>query len=120
MSTPNHSPSAPNLAKLSLGTAPDSWGVWFPRDDHQVGWEQYLDEVARAGYLYTELGPQGFLPQDPAQLRDELAPVPSSESWWDVPVSQVSELDSTQNAYKAYEEHKSRQRPYLTPSEGKQ
>jgi len=69
----NYSPSSPSLAKLSLGTAPDSWGVWFPRDDHQVGWEQYLDEVARAGYLYTELGPQGFLPQDPGQLRDELA-----------------------------------------------
>jgi len=69
----HHSPSSPSLAKLSLGTAPDSWGVWFPRDDHQVGWEQYLDEVARAGYLYTELGPQGFLPQDPGQLRDELA-----------------------------------------------
>jgi 3D-(3,5/4)-trihydroxycyclohexane-1,2-dione acylhydrolase (decyclizing) len=48
---------------------------------------------------------------------DPLAPVPSSESWWDVPVSQVSELDSTQNAYKAYEEHKSRQRPYLAPAE---
>ena len=62
-----------DLARLSLGTAPDSWGVWFPRDDHQVGWEQYLDEVALAGYLYTELGPQGFLPQDPGQLRDELA-----------------------------------------------
>ena len=40
---PNYSPSSPSLAKLSLGTAPDSWGVWFPRDDHQVGWEQYLD-----------------------------------------------------------------------------
>jgi 3D-(3,5/4)-trihydroxycyclohexane-1,2-dione acylhydrolase (decyclizing) len=49
---------------------------------------------------------------------DPLAPVPSSESWWDVPVSQVSELDSTQNAYKTYEEHKSRQRPYLAPAEG--
>jgi 3D-(3,5/4)-trihydroxycyclohexane-1,2-dione acylhydrolase (decyclizing) len=49
---------------------------------------------------------------------DPLAPVPSSESWWDVPVSQVSELDSTQNAYKAYEGHKANQRPYLTPSEG--
>src|SRR5215213_7705508 len=73
MTAPNHSPSAPNLAKLSLGTAPDSWGVWFAQDDHQVGWEQYLDEVTLAGYLYTELGPQGFLPQDPAQLRDELA-----------------------------------------------
>jgi inosose dehydratase len=61
------------LTKLRLGTAPDSWGVWFPSDPHQVGWQQYLDEVAKAGYLYTELGPQGFLPQDPAQLNDELA-----------------------------------------------
>jgi 3D-(3,5/4)-trihydroxycyclohexane-1,2-dione acylhydrolase (decyclizing) len=49
---------------------------------------------------------------------DPLAPVPSSESWWDVPVSQVSELDSTRAASKAYEEHKTRQRPYLTPGEG--
>ena len=73
MPVPHHSPSSPALARLSLGTAPDSWGVWFPEDDHQVGWRQYLDEVAAAGYLYTELGPQGFLPQDPAQLRDELA-----------------------------------------------
>jgi inosose dehydratase len=57
---------------LTLGTAPDSWGVWFPADPHQVTWQQYLDEVARAGYIWTELGPQGFLPQDPARLRDEL------------------------------------------------
>jgi inosose dehydratase len=62
-----------DLSQLRLGTAPDSWGVWFPQDAHQVGWQQYLDEVAQAGYTYTELGPQGFLPQDPAQLRDELA-----------------------------------------------
>ena len=48
---------------------------------------------------------------------DPLAPVPSSESWWDVPVSQVSDLDSTQAAYKTYEGHKARQRPYLTPSD---
>lgn len=61
-----------SLAKLSLGTAPDSWGVWFPRDDHQVGWKQYLDEIAAAGYLFTELGPQGFMPQDPNQLKEEL------------------------------------------------
>jgi inosose dehydratase len=60
-------------SKLVVGTAPDSWGVWFPRDDRQVGWKQYLDEVALAGYVWTELGPQGFLPQDPAQLQDELA-----------------------------------------------
>ena len=47
---------------------------------------------------------------------DPLAPVPSSESWWDVPVADVSQLDSTQQAYKVYEQHKATQRPYLTPS----
>ena len=61
-----------DLSRLLLGTAPDSWGVWFPEDPHQVTWTQYLDEVARAGYVWTELGPSGFLPQDPARLRDEL------------------------------------------------
>ena len=64
--------AAPDRSKLVVGTAPDSWGVWFARDEHQVGWQRYLDEVALAGYVWTELGPQGFLPQDPAQLRDEL------------------------------------------------
>jgi inosose dehydratase len=65
--------SAPNdLSLLRLGTAPDSWGVWFAEDPHQVSWRQYLDELPRAGYVWTELGPQGFLPQDPARLRDEL------------------------------------------------
>jgi inosose dehydratase len=63
---------ANDLSRLTLGTAPDSWGVWFARDDHQVGWKQYLDDVQNAGYIWTELGPQGFLPQDPQQLRDEL------------------------------------------------
>jgi inosose dehydratase len=64
--------STPNLSRLRLGTAPDSWGVWFPEDPHQVTWQQYLDELPKAGYVWTELGPQGFLPQDPARLRDEL------------------------------------------------
>lgn len=62
-----------DLSRLTLGTAPDSWGVWFPSDPHQVTWDVYLDEIARAGYAYTELGPQGFMPQDPKQLKDELA-----------------------------------------------
>jgi len=61
-----------DLSRLRLGTAPDSWGVWFAADPHQVTWQVYLDEVARVGYRYTELGPQGFMPQDPVQLEDEL------------------------------------------------
>jgi 3D-(3,5/4)-trihydroxycyclohexane-1,2-dione acylhydrolase (decyclizing) len=44
---------------------------------------------------------------------DPLSPVPSSESWWDVPVAEVSELDSTRTARTAYENAKRAQRPYL-------
>jgi 3D-(3,5/4)-trihydroxycyclohexane-1,2-dione acylhydrolase (decyclizing) len=48
---------------------------------------------------------------------DMHAPVPSSESWWDVPVSEVSELESTQQARQKYQEHQSRQRPFFRPGE---
>jgi inosose dehydratase len=58
--------------KLRLGTAPDSWGVWFPDNPSQVPWQRFLDEAERAGYEWIELGPYGYLPTDPAQLRDEL------------------------------------------------
>jgi 3D-(3,5/4)-trihydroxycyclohexane-1,2-dione acylhydrolase (decyclizing) len=44
---------------------------------------------------------------------DPLAPVPSSQSWWDVPVSEVAELASTREARETYEHAKRRQRPYL-------
>jgi 3D-(3,5/4)-trihydroxycyclohexane-1,2-dione acylhydrolase (decyclizing) len=44
---------------------------------------------------------------------DPLAPVPSSESWWDVPVAEVSQLDSTQQASTSYEDSKNHQRLFL-------
>jgi 3D-(3,5/4)-trihydroxycyclohexane-1,2-dione acylhydrolase (decyclizing) len=44
---------------------------------------------------------------------DPLAPVPSSESWWDVPVSEVAAIDSTNEAYGVYRERKRKQRQYL-------
>ena len=44
---------------------------------------------------------------------DPLAAVPSSQSWWDVPVSQTSALESTQKARAAYEAAKRDQRLYL-------
>ncbi|MFI7602069.1 3D-(3,5/4)-trihydroxycyclohexane-1,2-dione acylhydrolase (decyclizing) [Actinoplanes sp. NPDC049681] len=44
---------------------------------------------------------------------DPLSPVPSSESWWDVPVCEVSELDSTRAARATYEAAKRGQRLYL-------
>jgi inosose dehydratase len=56
---------------MLIGNAPCSWGINYPTGN-SYGWQGYLDEVAAAGYRGTELGPFGFLPRDPAQLRDEL------------------------------------------------
>jgi inosose dehydratase len=57
---------------VRIGSAPDSWGVWLASDPKQTPWERYLDEVAEAGYEWTELGPYGYLPTDPTTLRTEL------------------------------------------------
>ena len=62
--------STPN--KLILGSAPDSWGVWFPEDEHQLPYRRFLDELVEAGYDWLELGPYGYLPTDPEQLADEV------------------------------------------------
>jgi len=47
---------------------------------------------------------------------DPLVDAPSSESWWDVPVSEVSTLASTQQARVGYDRWKTVQHPYLRPS----
>ncbi|MEV5966609.1 TIM barrel protein [Kribbella sp. NPDC051952] len=60
------------MGNVNVGTAPDSWGVWFADDSQQTPWERFLDEVAGAGYTRIELGPYGYLPTDPARLKDEL------------------------------------------------
>ena len=44
---------------------------------------------------------------------DPLISAPDSESWWDVPVSEVSSLGSTQQARKVYDEHKATQKLFL-------
>jgi 3D-(3,5/4)-trihydroxycyclohexane-1,2-dione acylhydrolase (decyclizing) len=47
---------------------------------------------------------------------DPLVHAPDSQAWWDVPVSQVAELDSTRAAYDRYLSHQSGQRHYLSPT----
>jgi inosose dehydratase len=59
-------------SRLRLGSCPDSWGVWFADDPAQTPWRRFLDELAQAGYRWLELGPYGYLPTDPTQLRDEV------------------------------------------------
>ena len=60
------------MAKITIGTAPDSWGVWFPSDPEQLPADRFLAEVAEAGYEAIELGPYGYLPTDPAALKEAL------------------------------------------------
>ncbi len=57
---------------IKLGTAPDSWGVWFAEDPKQIPWQRFLDEVVEAGYEWIELGPYGYLPTDLDKVRSEL------------------------------------------------
>jgi len=57
---------------IHVGTAPDSWGVWFPSDARQTPWTRFLDEVVEAGYNAIELGPFGYLPTEPKRVDAEL------------------------------------------------
>lgn len=59
--------------QVTIGTAPCSWGVWWA-DGTPSGtpYDVFLDQAAEAGYKTLELGPVGYLPTDPGQLREEL------------------------------------------------
>jgi hypothetical protein len=60
-------PSALRTAtgNLCLSSAPDSGGIWFPEDEHQVPFTRFLDEPEQARQEWFELGPYGCLPTDP-------------------------------------------------------
>jgi inosose dehydratase len=57
---------------LSIGNAPCSWGVEFADDPRNPPWLRVLDEAQSAGYRGIELGPLGYMPEDPAVLGPEL------------------------------------------------
>jgi len=58
---------------LSIGNAPCSWGVEFADDPRNPPWSHVLDEAKAAGYTGIELGPLGFMPEDPSVLGPALA-----------------------------------------------
>jgi inosose dehydratase len=58
---------------FKIGNAPCSWGVEFADDPRNPAWTRVLDECKAAGYDGIELGPIGFMPEDPAMLGDALA-----------------------------------------------
>jgi inosose dehydratase len=58
---------------IRVANAPCSWGVLEFGDTSHAPVDQVLDEIADTGYAGTELGDWGFMPTDPAQLRQALA-----------------------------------------------
>lgn len=57
---------------IRIGNAPCSWGVEFAGDLRNPSWRSVLSECASAGYTGIELGPVGFMPEDPVELGEAL------------------------------------------------
>ncbi len=62
------------MNKIEVGNAPCSWGTleFEGLDANPIGYTQMLDELVETGYTATELGDWGFMPTDPALLRQEI------------------------------------------------
>lgn len=58
---------------IQVATAPVSWGIMeIAGFTGQKSYGEVLDEMVEAGYAGTELGPYGFLPTTPNELKREL------------------------------------------------
>lgn len=57
---------------ITIGNAPCSWGVEFAQDERNPHWQTVLKECAEAGYTGIELGPVGYMPEDPVELGEAL------------------------------------------------
>ncbi len=58
---------------IKIANAPCSWGVLeFDLEGQAAGYERVLNELAETGYIGTELGDWGFMPTDPAVLKQEI------------------------------------------------
>lgn len=97
--------------KIEIGNAPCSWGVEFANDPRNPTWRKVLQDCAEAGYRGIELGPVGFMPEDPAILGEALdefgltliggvifRPYHDPDAWEDV-------LDATHRTARALKAH---------------
>jgi inosose dehydratase len=62
------------MPAFRVGNAPCSWGTleFDQTQGNQIGFKRMLDELVETGYTGTELGDWGYMPTDPAVLRQEL------------------------------------------------
>ena len=96
---------------IEIGNAPCAWGVEFANDPRNPTWRKVLQDCAEAGYRGIELGPVGFMPEDPAILGEALdefdltliggvifRPYHDPDAWEDV-------LDATHRTARALKAH---------------
>jgi inosose dehydratase len=57
---------------IALATGPVTWGVDFADAPGNPPWQLVLDEIAASGLRALELGPVGYLPEEPEALREAL------------------------------------------------
>ena len=57
---------------IKIGNAPCSWGIEFASDPSYPTWQSVLSQCAQAGFKGIELGPIGYMPEEPEVLREEL------------------------------------------------
>jgi len=96
---------------IRIGNAPCSWGIEFASDPSYPAWREVLRQCSEAGYKGIELGPVGFMPEDPAVLGEAFSefdlqlvggvvfrPYHDPNAWDDV-------LDGTLRTCKALQAH---------------
>lgn len=104
-----HSFDAGEKLPIDLATNAESLGVRVIRIEPGTDAISKLAEAVTA----AKAAPEGSGPILIHVESDPLLDAPDSESWWDVPVSGESDLESTQAAFDTYTGHKARQRPFL-------
>jgi inosose dehydratase len=69
-----NAPEKGTQMNIKVGNAPVSWGVMEVAGwGEQIPYSRVLDEISQAGYEGTELGPYGYFPTQPDQLKAELS-----------------------------------------------
>ena len=54
---------------IKLATGPVTWGVDFADTPTNPPWQQVLDDISASGLPAMELGPVGYLPEEPGAVR---------------------------------------------------
>lgn len=90
------------LLPVDIAANAESWGIKVLRvssiDEFREAYRQAADDD-QAVMIHIET--------------DLTGPNPPSSGWWDVPIAEVSRIDSTRRAREWYDEQKRRQRHYL-------